>query len=136
MLACDLVVALRRRGRTVLDVLDDLARRHGVHTTTAVTRRVETPEEAAALLARLRESPPRQLAGVPVTVTDLAPRTDALVFSGGDDVISVRVVTRPSGTEPKLKSYIEVRCTGELAVARARAQQMQDSLAAAVAGLD
>ena len=109
VLACDLVVALRRRGHTVLDALDDLARRHGVHTTTAVTRRVETPEAAATLMARMRATPPRQLAGFAVTVTDLAPRTDALVFAGGDDATSVRVVTRPSGTEPKLKSYIEIR---------------------------
>ena len=135
VLACDLVVALRRRGRTVLDALDDLARRHGVHTTTAVTRRVETPAAAAALMTRLREARPRQLAGVPVTVTDLAPRTDALVFTGGDDTTSVRVVTRPSGTEPKLKSYIEIRCTGELIGARDRARQVQDAVAAAVAGI-
>ena len=135
VLACDLVVALRRRGHTVLDALDDLARRHGVHTTTAVTRRVETPEAAATLMARMRETPPRQLAGFAVTVTDLAPRTDALVFAGGDDATSVRVVTRPSGTEPKLKSYIEIRCAGELTVARERAQQVQDAVAAAVAGI-
>jgi len=106
----------------------------GVHTTTALTRRVETPEAAAALMTRLREVPPRQLAGVPVIVTDLAPRTDALVFSGGDDVTSVRVVTRPSGTEPKLKSYIEIRCAGELTVARDRAKGVQHAVAAAVAG--
>ncbi len=138
VLLCDLVVALRQRGRTVLDALDDLARRHGVHTTTAVTRRVETSEAAAAVMARLRSAPPQRLAGFVVSVTDLAPRTDALVFAGtdettgADDTTSVRVVTRPSGTEPKLKSYIEVRCGGELAAARDRAASLQDVVAAAV----
>jgi phosphomannomutase len=132
VLACDLVVALRERGRTMLDKLDDLARRHGVHTTTAVTRRVETPEAAAEFMMRLRANPPQELAGFRVSVTDLEPRTDALVFSGGDDVTSVRVVTRPSGTEPKLKSYIEVRCAGELAAARERAHDAQEAVAAAV----
>ncbi|CAA0131041.1 putative phosphomannomutase [Mycolicibacterium vanbaalenii] len=132
VLACDLVVALRDRGRTVLDALDDLARRHGVHTTTAVTRRVGSPQEAVEVMARLRSHAPVSLAGFDVSVTDLQPRTDALVFTGGDDTATVRVVTRPSGTEPKLKSYIEVRCTGELAAARARAEKSQSALAAEV----
>jgi phosphomannomutase len=103
-----------------------------VHTTVAVTRRVDTPEEAAALMAALRSAPPDELAGIGVTMTDLASRTDAVEFSGGDDDISVRVVTRPSGTEPKLKSYIEIRCTGELSVARARAAQLQNAVVDAV----
>ncbi len=132
VLLCDLVVALRRRGRTVLDALDDLARRYGVHSTTAVTRRVETSQAAAALMARLRADPPQRLAGLAISVTDLAARTDALVFAGADDTASVRVVIRPSGTESKLKSYIEVRCDGELPTARDRAANLQEAVAAAV----
>ncbi|MGB0972754.1 MAG: phospho-sugar mutase, partial [Mycobacterium sp.] len=142
VLLCDLVVALRRRRRTMLDALDDLARRHGVHTTTAVTRRVETAEAAAALMARLRAAPPHQVAGVALTVTDLADfafsatglaaPTDALVFYGADDSASVRIVTRPSGTESKLKSYIEIRCGGDLPLASKRAARLQDAVAAAV----
>ena len=134
VLACDLVVALRARGRVVGDALDDLARRHGVHTTTAVTRRVESPLAAAEIMTRLRHTPPTSLAGHAVAVTDLVPRTDALVFTGGDDT-TFRVVVRPSGTEPKLKCYIEVRCAGELGAARRRAQDLQAELAAAVRGL-
>lgn len=134
VLACDLVAALRARGRTVLDALDDLARRHGVHSTVAVTRRVDAPRDAAALMQRLRGTPPAKVAGIAVSVTDLAPRTDALVFTGGDASVSVRVVIRPSGTEPKLKSYIEIRCGGELAAARARAAEVQDAVALAVGG--
>lgn len=132
VLACDLVAALRSQGRTVLDALDDLARSHGVHTTTAVTRRVDSPSAATALMARLRQSPPAQAAGIAITVSDLVPRTDALVFTGGDDATSVRVVIRPSGTEPKLKSYIEIRCLGELAAARDQARRLQDAVAADV----
>ena len=64
VLACDLVVALREKGRTVLDALDDLARRHGVHTTTAVSRRVGSADEAAEVMARLRESPPGPARGL------------------------------------------------------------------------
>ena len=111
------------------DALDDLARRHGVHTTTAVTRRLESPYAAAEVMARLRAEPPTGLAGFAVAVTDLAQRTDALVFTGGDDSASVRVVVRPSGTEPKLKCYLEVRCAGDLAAARERAARVQSRLA-------
>ena len=132
VLAADLVVALGHRGVTVLDALDELARRHGVHSTTAVTRRVGSPREAAQLMERLRKTPPREVAGFAVTVEDLAPRTDALVFSGGDDTTTVRVVIRPSGTEPKLKCYIEIRCSGDLAPARDRSARVQDAVAAAV----
>jgi len=143
VLACDLVAALREHGRTVLDALDDLARRHGVHTTTAVSRPIADTDEAAAVMARLRDTPPDRLAGFEVTVEDLLTRpgldrTDALIMSGGDGSTSVRLVVRPSGTEPKLKSYIEVRCgeagaITDLDSVRDRARALQDELVA-VAG--
>ena len=135
VLACDLVAALRDQGRTMLDALDELARRHGVHTTTAVSRRVADADDAEAAMARLRATPPDRLAGFEVKVTDLLlergqRRTDALVFFGGDDDDWVRMVVRPSGTEPKLKSYIEVRCAnvGDLEATRAKARGVQDEL--------
>ena len=61
VLVCDLAVALRHRGHTLLDALDDLARRHGVHTTTAVSRQVADADEADAVMARLRTPPPDHL---------------------------------------------------------------------------
>ena len=135
VLACDLVAALRDQGRTMLDALDELARRYGVHTTTAVSRRVADADDAGAAMARLRATPPDRLAGFEVKVTDLLlergqRRTDALVFFGGDDDDWVRMVVRPSGTEPKLKSYIEVRCAnvGDLEATRAKAREVQDEL--------
>lgn len=138
VLACDLVAALQQQGRTVLDALDDLARRHGVHTTTAVSRDVADADAAAAVMARLRAAPPSRLAGFDVSVTDLlaerGPRhTDAVIMSGGDDHVSVRMVVRPSGTEPKVKSYIEVRLgiDDDIAVARVKARTLQDELVAA-----
>jgi phosphomannomutase len=135
VLACDLVAALGDQGRTVLDALDELARRYGVHTTTAVSRPVANLDEAEAVMARLRATPPDRLAGFEVSVTDLLHdtgqlRTDALVFFGGDDESWVRMVVRPSGTEPKLKSYIETRCAhaSELEETRAKARRLQDEL--------
>lgn len=132
VLVCDLIAALRDRGHTLLDALDDLARRHGVHTTAAVSRTVEDSHEAGAVMARLRETPPERLAGYEVTVTDLRDDgTDALILVGGDDDTEVRVVVRPSGTEPKVKSYVEVRCrdVADLAAARDRARRVQDEVA-------
>jgi phosphomannomutase len=137
ILACDLVAALRDQGRTMLDALDDLAKVHGVHVTGAVSRHVDDAESA---MARLRSAPPTELAGIAVTVEDLLERrgrqrTDALIFSGSDATTSVRVVVRPSGTEPKLKSYTEVRCTptDDLDTARTHAQKLSQDLADAAA---
>lgn len=133
VLTCDLVAALRAKDRTMLDALDDLARVHGVHVTRAVSRHVD---DAAAAMTRLRTDPPTELAGFAVTAEDLLARrgqqrTDAVIFTGGDPETTVRVVVRPSGTEPKLKSYTEVRCapTDALAAARARADALSAQLA-------
>ncbi|SEH91715.1 phosphomannomutase [Mycolicibacterium rutilum] len=138
VLVCDLIAALRDRGHTLLDALDDLARRHGVHDTTVVSRTVEDAHEATAVMTRLRETPPDTLAGYSVTATDLlGDGTDAVVLSGGDDGVSVRVVVRPSGTEPKVKSYIEVHCAdvNDLDGARAKARQVRTELADVAARL-
>lgn len=133
VLICDLVAALRAQGRTITDCLDDLARRYGVHVTAAVSRRVQ---DAGAAMAALRADPPTALAGIAVHMQDLdrlpgQQRTDALVFTGG----GIRVVVRPSGTEPKLKSYIEVRCapTADLTAARAHAARLRADLVDAAA---
>jgi phosphomannomutase len=131
VLVCDLVASLKERGRSVPDALDELARRYGVHEVAAVSRQVADPDEAAALMRRLRAAPPRRLAGFPATMTDI---TDALIFTGGDDEASARVVVRPSGTEPKLKCYLESRCAvaGDLRRARERARALRDELVASV----
>lgn len=130
VLFCDLVVALRDKGHTVFDALDDLARRHGVHLTSAVTA---DTRDAGEVVARLRAMPPITLAGLPVTVEDLLARSsqeraDALIFTGGDENASVRLAVRPSGTEPKVKCYIEIRQVvedGQLADARGGAANLQ-----------
>ena len=128
VLACDLVAVLRGEGRTMLDALDDLARIHGVHTTSAVTAVVG---DAAAVMARLRRNLPGQVAGVSVTVADLTERrgpqrTDALIFTGDAAGRSLRVAVRPSGTEPKIKGYLEIRMepTDDLTGARAAAAEL------------
>lgn len=111
LLALELVAWLNAEGRTVFDVLDELALRHGVHATRQVSLRLGTPEAIAAAVARLRSSPPARLGGAPVEeVIDLAagasglPPTDGILMR----LPNARVIVRPSGTEPKVKCYLEV----------------------------
>lgn len=120
----DLVGRLARDGRTVLDVLDDLALRHGVHATGQVSVRHASQDRIQAAMDRLRTSPPSTLGGRAVEriddlerPTDGLPPTDGLRFTldGGG-----RVIVRPSGTEAKIKSYIEVRVTVETDLTDAR----------------
>ncbi len=108
----DLVASLKAAGRGPADLLDDLARAHGLHKTAPLTFRVEDTSLIAEGMARLRANPPATLAGSKVTaVHDLSdgweglPPTDGLMLLTEDDD---RVIARPSGTEPKLKCYLEV----------------------------
>ena len=106
-----LTAELKAAGRTLADRLDEIAARYGVYETDQLAVRVADLELITAAMARLRADPPVELDGEPVSVVDLAsgtpelPATDALLISGE----SVKVVVRPSGTEPKLKCYLEAR---------------------------
>nr|WP_228046638.1 phospho-sugar mutase [Saccharopolyspora sp. HNM0983] len=105
VLGCDLAAGAKAAGRGLPDLLDDLHARHGVHRTGQVSARFTETAEIAETMRRLRESPPTELAGVEVRVADLLPDTDALVVTGRG---GLRTVIRPSGTEPKLKCYLQV----------------------------
>ena len=112
LLLAEMAAGLRAQGRTLLDVLDDLAVAHGLHATDAFSVRVADLALIATVMERLRSTPPGQVGGVPVTrVDDLAqgspdlPPTDGLRYHLAD---GSRVIVRPSGTEPKLKAYLEV----------------------------
>ncbi len=129
VLVCDLLAHLGAQSDSILAALDRLALHHGVHTTAAMSRRVADTDEAAAMMTRLRTDPPTELAGFGVEVTADA---DAVFLTGGDAQTSVRVVVRPSGTEPKVKYYTEVRqsVSTDLADARRRAAAVQEQLLA------
>ncbi|HJQ45230.1 MAG TPA: phospho-sugar mutase [Amycolatopsis sp.] len=104
VLASDFVATLKESGRSPLDVLDELSARFGVHLTDQLSLRVTDLSVRAKLLDAVRTTPPGRLAGVEVSTEDLLPETDALRFTG----VGLRVVIRPSGTEPKLKTYLQV----------------------------
>jgi phosphomannomutase len=112
LLLAEMAAGLRAQGRTLLDVLADLAVAHGLHATDALSVRVEDLSLIATVMQRLRSAPPAQIGGVEVQrVDDLAqgcgglPPTEGLRYHLADDS---RVIVRPSGTEPKLKVYLEV----------------------------
>ncbi|MFE9909073.1 phospho-sugar mutase [Streptomyces clavifer] len=111
LLVAELASVLKQKGRTLLDLLDDLAVEHGLHATDQLSVRVEDLSVIADAMRRLRQNPPAALAGLTVTSaedlsrgTELLPPTDGLRYH----LTGARVIVRPSGTEPKLKCYLEV----------------------------
>lgn len=129
LLVAELAAVLKESGRALTDLLDDLALAHGLHTTDQLSVRVGDLSVITEAMARLRNHPPTELAGRPVLrAEDLAdpppgglPPTDGLRYT----LDGARVVVRPSGTEPKLKCYLEtvlpVPDRATLPVARAEA---------------
>ncbi len=125
----------RARGRTVLDHLDDIYRRVGLFVTEQVSLTKPGSEgiaEIRAAMQRFRSEPPREVAGTAIEqVVDLSkgegglPPSDVLIFklAGGR-----RIIMRPSGTEPKLKSYYEVRVAvaGAEPIATARTRGLEE----------
>ncbi|GGV10482.1 phosphomannomutase [Kitasatospora herbaricolor] len=116
LLVAELAAGLKRDGRTLTDLLDDLAVEHGLHATDQLSVRVSDLSLIGDAMRRLRERPPTVLAGLRVTQADDLtagsadlPPTDGLRYRlAGEGVRSARIVVRPSGTEPKLKCYLEV----------------------------
>ena len=106
-----LAAELKAAGRTLADRLDEIAMRYGVYETDQLAVRVADLTVISSAMARLRADPPAELDDEQVSVVDLAagtdelPATDAVLITGE----SVKVVVRPSGTEPKLKCYLETR---------------------------
>ena len=103
---------LTRDGRSLTDLLNEIWARHGFHGTEQISIRVSDMSSIARLLSTLRQNPPREIAGRAVkSIDDLAapkdglPPTDGLrIWLDGD----IRIIVRPSGTEAKMKCYIEV----------------------------
>jgi phosphomannomutase len=139
----ELAAELKASGQTLLDRLDEIAATHGVHATDQLSVRVDDLSLIEQAVQRLREHPPESLGGFAVeSAEDLSdgvgglPPTEGLRYrlaEGG------RVVVRPSGTEPKLKCYLEVVVDvagehgGDVAAARISAAGRLDAIRADLA---
>lgn len=99
-------------GKDLIDLLDEIYLQYGLHYTSTRSTRFESVDQATEIIASLALNPPKVVASLPVRdFTDLTrgwhhlPPTSGVLFYLGE---SVRVIIRPSGTEPKVKTYLEV----------------------------
>ena len=136
----EMLAHLKSQGKTLWLVLDELALAHGLHATDQVSVRVTSSDQVALTMAGIRNTPPTKFGGLQVSsIDDLAiglgglPKTDAVIIhlAGNDQIQKARVIVRPSGTEPKIKCYLEVVVRGDdLAIAQQTADNELKSLAA------
>ena len=144
LVVAELAAALRVEGRSLLDGLEEIFRRHGVHVTRQRSIRLSGADwltRVTTAMAAVRADPPATLAGrvllhvedLSLTPTRFPVPSDVLIWT----IEGARVVLRPSGTEPKLKTYAEavvpLSATDDLATARLRADTVVDEVLAAVA---
>jgi phosphomannomutase len=128
----ELCAWLHGQGRTIGGLLDDLAREHGVYLTDQISIRVQELSDRDRALAALAARPDQAIDDLE-SVTDLSdsaatglPPTEGLrlTLRGGG-----RVIARPSGTEAKLKVYLEVvENSGDLDADRAAASTRMAAL--------
>jgi phosphomannomutase len=108
----ELAALLKSQDLTLTDRLDEIARDHGVYATDQLSVRVTDLDRITETMERLRSRSPTQLGGLVVEgVDDLSRGTDDLPATDGLRYRLAergRVIVRPSGTEPKLKCYLEV----------------------------
>lgn len=136
VLIAEMAAAAKAEGKTVFDTLDELSLRHGLHASDQLSIRVADLGLLDAMMNRLRVSPPEAFGSSAVeSFVDLAegsgqlPPTDGLLYLTRDQT---RVIIRPSGTEPKLKCYLEVlhpvESAAELPEARQAARLALDAV--------
>ena len=142
LLVAAMAAAELRGGSSLLHRLDEIASRYGVFLTDQLSLEVADTAQAAAMLAQLRAESPVMLGALPVhSVEALSagvgglPPTPGLRYRLGaaaSGARGARIVIRPSGTEPKLKAYLEVVLSvsspGSLPAAKSAAQHLLDGI--------
>ena len=139
LVVAEMTARLKSWNATLLDVLDDLAAEYGVHATRQVSVRVGDLSHIGTVMTALRARPPREVSGIAVTAfedleqgsLDLPP-TDGLRFTLST---GARIIVRPSGTEPKVKCYLQSIVpveNGDVSSARERADAELAAIAAEV----
>jgi phosphomannomutase len=132
-----LAAELKAAGKTVADHLDEFVLRFGCFASTQISLRVTDLSRIGEIMARLRADPPASVGGIRVDrIEDLSegfgalPPSDVLriVLDGGG-----RIMVRPSGTEPKLKVYIDA--VGDVGTVAERRAAASDAVAALESGM-
>lgn len=136
----EMIAYLKCQNISVWQVLDELSLAHGLHATDQVSVRVTSSAQVSVTMAGIRSTPPTHMDGLQVSaIDDLAigfdglPKTDAVIIhlAGKDQIQKARVIIRPSGTEPKIKCYLEVVINGsDLGIAQQSADNVLKGLAA------
>ncbi len=135
LVIADMVASLKAEGRTLADAIDDLARTYGVYLTRQVSARFADASLISKAMTEIMAAPPTSLGGSPVVSTDdlgngvkgLPPTTGLMLVTAA----GARVIIRPSGTEPKVKAYLEVIVPvdgGDVGAARSVARTAMDTL--------
>jgi len=116
----------KANGRTLWDLLDNLGQRYGFYATSQISIRVSDLSIIGKAMQSIRTNPPQTLAGLPAVFTDMSLGSPELMPTDGlrfDLADGRRVIIRPSGTEPKLKCYLEA-----VADSKSGAQELLGSL--------
>lgn len=131
LLLAQIATDLSVEGKTYLDLLDEIWKTYGFHATEQISIRVNNLSIITTIMNKLRINPQSQIAGLKVLKmddlarpTDSLPPTDGLRFTLEQNI---RIIIRPSGTEPKIKCYIEV-VNSETSVALSLLEQLRPSL--------
>ena len=123
LLLAQLATDLSLEGMTLLDLLDEIWLRHGFHATEQISLRVSDLSKIQAMLTALRATPPSSIAGKSIRqIDDLMKPADDLPPTDGIRIWleeNIRIIIRPSGTEAKVKCYVEVITHGDDAKIRA-----------------
>jgi phosphomannomutase len=127
LLLAQIAVDLKAQKKTVVDLLNEVWARHGFHGTEQISIRVNSISDVTKLMGGLRSNPPVEIAGrVVESIDDLEKPTNDLPPTDGLRIWlagGIRIIIRPSGTEAKMKCYVEV-----IAADSASAQIVLDEL--------
>jgi phosphomannomutase len=110
LIAIDMAAELASQGKTLTDQLAELGELFGHYATGQISMRVTDLSVISSIMQNLRANPPVMIDGVEAKFTDLSIGTDKLGPTDGlrfDLADGRRVIVRPSGTEPKLKCYLQ-----------------------------
>lgn len=127
-----LATDLAAEGKKITDLLDEIWQRHGFHATRQISVRTSSVQQIDGILGAFRNQTPQEISGYKLLQFDdletpkdnLPPTNGVRMFLEG----GTRIIIRPSGTEPKIKCYIEVVAQGPVSESKPAALQVMDSI--------